>query len=189
MLDTTKNWEIRSERAQDAVHIAALLDESFGAGRFAKSAYRLREGRPPVAALSFVAVKEEVLAGSVRFWPVLIGAVPALLLGPIAVNSKFRGAGAAVSLIEHSCIAAKKLEHQLVILVGDLEYYSRTGFKQLIGEIKFPAPVDYARVLVRPLVEGAEKNLYGAVSAPTNAAAKFCGYESAMMGGKRYGPT
>lgn len=182
MPDTVKNWETRPERAQDAVHIAALLDESFGPGRFAKSAYRLREGRPPVAGLSFVAVKEDILIGSVRFWPVLIGTKPVLLLGPIAVNSKFRGAGAAAHLIEYSCQEAKKLGHQLIILVGDLEYYSRTGFKQLIGDIKFPAPVDYARVLVRPLIEGADKNLSGMLRAPNSAAAKFCGYESVMMG-------
>ena len=177
-------WNIRAERSQDAIGIAELLERSFGAGRFVKSAYRLREGRAPVAGLSFVAVKGEgdVLAGSVRFWPVLIGEAQALLLGPIAVNAEFRGQGAAQALIEHSCLEAKKLGHRLVVLVGDLDYYSRVGFKSFVGDIQFPAPVDYARVLVRPLVEGAEKALAGNVVAPTKPATKFCGYESVMIG-------
>ena len=176
-----ENLEIRAEKKQDAVFIAELLEQSFGAGRFVKAAYRLREGRAPLAALSFVALSGGVFAGSVRFWPVLIGTAPALLLGPIAVNSQFRGQGVARALINHSCDKAKELGHQRIILVGDLDYYNRVGFKSLSGAINFPAPVDYARVLVRPLVAGADKNLSGAVSAPTKPAAKFCGYESALV--------
>ena len=68
-------WQIRLEEPGDAGPIEALNAESFGPGRFAKSAYRLREGVHPVAALSFVAVEhvgdKEVLRGSVRFWPKL----------------------------------------------------------------------------------------------------------------------
>lgn len=177
----TEIWQIREEKRQDAVLIAELLEESFGAGRFVKSAYRLREGRAPVLELSFVALRDDRLAGSVRFWPVLIGDKKALLLGPIAVSAKFRGMGAAQALIDKTCDRATELGHERVILVGDLEYYSRVGFKQLNGSIRFPAPVDYARVLVRPLVAGAEKNLAGDVVPAADAAAKFCGYESVMV--------
>ena len=174
-------FTITSEHPQDAVHIAELLDRAFGSGRFARAAYRLREGRAPVHALSFVARQGARLAGSVRFWPVRIGARDALLLGPIAVSAEFRGRGAARALIEHGCEAARQQGHRLVILIGDADYYQRVGFKQLQGDVLFPPHIDYARLLARPLVEGADKNLSGTITALQPIAAKFCGYESVLI--------
>ena len=37
-------WDIRKERQDDSPAIEALVDIGFGPGRFAKTAYRLREG-------------------------------------------------------------------------------------------------------------------------------------------------
>src|SRR5690242_4929244 len=48
-------WQIRLETQDDWTAVEALNESVFGAGRFAKSAYRLREGVSPVAELSFVA--------------------------------------------------------------------------------------------------------------------------------------
>ena len=56
-------WTIRLESPEDTALIEALNADSFGPGRFAKSAYRLREGVDPVAALNFVA--EGALGGGV----------------------------------------------------------------------------------------------------------------------------
>ena len=55
-------FTLRHERPDDGPHIDALLDASFGPGRFAKTAYRLREGVECIDALSWVA--EE--AGEIR---------------------------------------------------------------------------------------------------------------------------
>src|SRR5665213_3180108 len=57
-------WQIRSERPEDAPLVDALVAASFGPGRFAKSAYRLREGVAPLASLGFVAIENGVLRGS-----------------------------------------------------------------------------------------------------------------------------
>ena len=179
--DMNKNFTIAPERPQDSVYIAELLDRAFGSGRFARAAYRLREGRAPVAALSFVARMEARVIGSVRFWPIQIGARAALLLGPIAVAAEWQGQGAARALIEHGCAAARDLGHALVILIGDLDYYQRVGFVRLTGDVSFPPHIDYARLLVRPLKPGAEENLSGAITALKPAAAKFCGYESVLI--------
>ena len=43
------SWQIRLEAPADAARVEALNAESFGPGRFAKSAYRLREGVAPIA--------------------------------------------------------------------------------------------------------------------------------------------
>ncbi len=174
-------FEITPERQQDAVHIAHLMDESFGPGRFTRAAYRLREGRACVSDLSFVArTASGGLAGAIRFWPVKVGERAVLLLGPLAVNPEFQGQGAGLALVEHGCALAASRGHELVILVGDLAYYARAGFKQASGII-FPGPVDSARILVRELSSGAADGLSGRIAAVRPAAARFCGYESAML--------
>ena len=45
-------WTIRAERGEDAPLVEALNQTAFGPGRFAKSAYRLREGVSQVGELA-----------------------------------------------------------------------------------------------------------------------------------------
>ncbi|HEY0283190.1 MAG TPA: N-acetyltransferase [Rhizomicrobium sp.] len=141
-------WEIRPERPEDAPLVEALNEASFGPGRFAKSAYRLREGVDPVAGLSFVAIEAGELRGSLRFWPVAIGMEKALLLGPLAVQSDQRGRGIGIALMRRGIEEARAQGHASIILVGDELYYVRVGFAALPpGRIHFPGPVDPARIL------------------------------------------
>lgn len=143
-------WLIRAERPEDAEAIEALVDLAFGPGRFAKTAYRLREGVRPEARLSFVAQDGagDALWGSVRFWPVTIGQSLALLLGPLAVVPQLRGRGIGISLMQHGLRAAAALNYSAVVLVGDEPYYAKVGFARLMpGQVRFPGPVDPERVL------------------------------------------
>ncbi|MBI1328459.1 MAG: GNAT family N-acetyltransferase [Alphaproteobacteria bacterium] len=160
-------WEIRQERAEDAPLVEALNAAAFGPGRYAKSAYRLREGVAQEASLAFVAVEDGVLRGSVRFWPILVGNDPALLLGPLAVQSAQRGRGIGIDLMRKGIAAAKELGHAVIILVGDEPYYARVGFTRLPpGRLKFPGPVDASRVLGLSLKQGALVTLSGTVRRP-----------------------
>ena len=93
-------WQIRLETAADAPAIEALNAASFGPGRFAKSAYRLREGVDPVPELGFVAMDGGTLLGSVRFWPIRVGGHEELLLGPLAVRGDQRGKGIGIALMQ-----------------------------------------------------------------------------------------
>ena len=100
-------WQIRPERPEDADKIEKLVIASFGAGRFAKTAYRLREDAVPVEGLSFVATSDAegapeggALVGSVRFWHLDIGGSPSLLLGPLAVDPRLRGKGIGIALMQ-----------------------------------------------------------------------------------------
>ncbi|MCB1993635.1 MAG: N-acetyltransferase, partial [Geminicoccaceae bacterium] len=78
-------FSIRLEQPADSVAIEELLDLAFGADRRKKTSYRYRDGIAPLADLSFVAEAEAgLLVGSVRYWPILAGSTPALLLGPLA---------------------------------------------------------------------------------------------------------
>ena len=105
-------WTIRQEAQGDAGRIDALTEAGFGPGRYAKSAYRLREGVHAAADLSFVAVEEGILRGSVRFWPVKVGDSDALLLGPLAVDSSQRGRGIGISLMQAG-IASRSEERRV----------------------------------------------------------------------------
>ena len=157
-------WQIRLEAPGDDDGIEALNAEGFGPGRFAKSAYRLREGVKPVAGLSFVAVEDGVLRGSVRFWPVKIGGHEELLLGPLAVQSHQRGRGIGIALMQAGIAAAQKGPWRGIILVGDEPYYAKVGFSRLPpGRIKFPGPVDQNRILGLSLKAGEILNLSGEV--------------------------
>ena len=164
MSQNSQDWEIRAERAEDAARIAALTEAGFGPGRYAKSAYRLREGVDPVAALNFVAVENGVLRGSVRFWPIKVGEDAVLLLGPLAVESAQRGRGIGISLMQAGIEAAQKGPWRGILLVGDEPYYTRVGFARLPpGRVKFPGPVDQNRILGLSLRAGELLNLSGEV--------------------------
>ena len=135
-------------KQEDAV--AALLDLAFGPGRLARSAYRLREAGAPVDGLSFVALEDGALLGSIRYWPIRIGAAEALLLGPLAVHPDRQGEGIGLGLMRRSLRAAEGQGRSGVLLVGDPPYYARVGFAAVApGRIAFPGPVDEARLLWR----------------------------------------
>jgi len=159
-------WDIRAEQDGDERAIEALVDRCFGPGRYAKTAYRLREGVALEPRLSFVAVRESdgVLLGSVRFWPVAIGGQSSLLLGPLAVEPQLRGKGIGISLMQRGIEQARALGFATMILVGDEPYYARVGFARLAaGRIRMPGPVDPERLLGLALKTGTLDALSGGV--------------------------
>lgn len=159
---------IRPEAPADASKVDQLVAEAFGPGRFAKSAYRLREGVHPIAALGFVADSDGRIVGTVRYWPVSISGVPAIMLGPIAVRAELQGQGYALQLMQASLARARELGHRIVVLVGDEAYYARAGFSRIQphGRILMPGPVDLSRVLGLELVAGALEGVSGELCKP-----------------------
>jgi len=168
-------FTISQERASDAPLIDALHEAAFGPGRFAKTAYRLREGAPMLPDLNVVAWQEGELIGSVRFSPLTIasdeGAVTsALLLGPLAVTPNRRRNGLGVALMTKGLELAYGRGWTLSILIGDLGYYQRAGFAPVERDrLWLPGPVDAERLLVRELVPGAFSGVYGRVLPARNA--------------------
>ncbi len=155
---------ILPEAAGDAHAIERLHERTFGPGRFVLSAYRIREHVDHVPGLSFTARIGTLLVGSVRQLPILIGETPALLLGPLTVEPPFRGHGVGRRLMERALADARAQGHALVLLVGDAAYYSRVGFKKVAkGRVTMPGPVDYDRLLVFELVDGAFEGVSGPI--------------------------
>lgn len=160
---------IRVEGPGDTAAADAVVAAAFGPGRYAKSAYRLREGVMPVAALSYIAEDGGAIIGTVRYWPVVIGGEAALMLGPIAIVAARQGQGIALALMQTTLAEAKKLGHRAVILVGDEPYYGRAGFARIqpAARITMPGPVDYSRLLGLSLVDGALDAMKGEVRKAT----------------------
>jgi predicted N-acetyltransferase YhbS len=162
---------IRAETANDAQAIERLHDRTFGPGRFVLSAYRIREHVDHVLDLSFTARIGTLMVGSVRQLPVLIGDARALLLGPLTVEQPFRGRGVGRALLERALGEARAKGHRLVLLVGDETYYGRVGFKAVAtGRATMPGPVDYSRLLVAELADGAFDGVTGAIRPDWNPA-------------------
>jgi predicted N-acetyltransferase YhbS len=155
---------ILTERPEDAGPIERLTERTFGPGRYARTAYRIREQLGHRLDLSYTARVGTLLVGSVRLTAVRIGATPALLLGPLTVEPPFRDRGIAKALMERALAEAKQQAHKLVVLVGDEPYYKRVGFKRVPGgQVKLDGPVDPARILYCELTEGAFKDVTGVV--------------------------
>jgi predicted N-acetyltransferase YhbS len=161
---TEPSITIRPETADDAEAIERLHERTFGPGRLAKTAYRIREGAEHRLELSFTARIGTLMIGSVRLTPVRIGEAKALLLGPLTIEPPFRARGIGRALIARALAEAKAQGHQLVVLVGDEPYYGKSGFTRVPkGRAVMPGPVDPARVLVCELSEGAFADVSGPI--------------------------
>jgi len=155
---------ISPETINDAQAIERLHERTFGPGRFVLSAYRLREHVDHLLDLSFTAHIGTLLVGSVRQLPVCVGDTAALLLGPLTVEPPFRGRGVGRALLDRALRDAKAKGHRLVLLVGDHAYYSRVGFRPVPkGLMTMPGPVNYDRLLVAELVDGAFAGVSGPI--------------------------
>src|ERR1700744_4555223 len=98
-------FETRAKRASDVVAREALLDACFGENRHMRPCQRLRDGRAPAEGLALSAVRECRLVGTLRLWHVSAGGIPALVLGPLAVDNACRSQGAGAALMAHALVA------------------------------------------------------------------------------------
>lgn len=168
----TPAFDIRPESPLDHEAIERLHDRAFGPGRYARTAFRLREADAANAALGsaarfcYSALVGTLLVGSIRLTPVMAGSVRALMLGPLTVDPSFEGVGIGAALVRRSLLTATEAGETLVLLVGDEPYYRRFGFSMVPdGKLRLPGPVNPRRFLAAELIEGALNPASGAVKA------------------------
>lgn len=151
---------------EDNEQIKRLVENVLGPGRFARTAYRLREQAGNISSFGLSAFEDKELIGAVSFTPLTIdGEKGYCLLGPLVINPKYRGQQIGLRLIKEGCAIAKKEAFTGVLLVGDLSYYERAGFKPVDAEdLKFPGPIVKTRILGFELKDGALVGLKGEVS-------------------------
>jgi predicted N-acetyltransferase YhbS len=162
---------ILPEKPDDDPAIERLYERTFGPGRFARTAYRLRESVGHRLEFSFTARIGTLLVGSVRLTPVLIGVAPALVRGPLTFSPPLRERSLGGGLMEAALPAARDGGAKLVLLVGDEPYYGRLGFKKVPHkQVELPGPVDRDRVLVAELEPGAFDGVGGPLRPDYSAA-------------------
>jgi predicted N-acetyltransferase YhbS len=168
---------VREVRPEDGPAISALHARAFGPGRFARTAYRVREGCGLASRYCRVCIIGGRIVAAVRFTPITIGGKGggkdgALLLGPLAVDPAFANRGHGRGLVREAMDAARADGLALVVLVGDEPYYARLGFTRVPpGQITLPGPVDPTRLLAAELTPGSLAEYRGVVAAAVSAAA------------------
>ncbi len=136
--------------------VEALLDAAFGADRHGRTAYKLRAGTKAIPALSFAAVDDGVLIGTLQSWPVVLetpsGArAPLTLVGPVAVSPALQRSGIGRMLMTHMLAIADAGAADALMMIGDPEYYGRFfGFTaEATNGWHLPGPVERHRLLAR----------------------------------------
>lgn len=155
-------FAIDRENAGDVVARERLLDRAMGEGRFRKSSEKLRRGRLPAEGLALVARDGDGhVIGTVRLWNVEAGVdgsgnpVPALLLGPLAVDPDHEGKGIGGALMRAAITEAASRGHGAVLLVGDAPFYERFGFfAGKTAHLVMPGPFERHRFLALELKDG-----------------------------------
>ncbi len=139
-----------------AADVESLLDAAFGADRHGRTAYTLRAGTVAFAALSFAAVNDGVLIGSLQSWPVRLEtpsgeSAPLTLVGPVAVSPALQRGGVGRMLMTHMLAVADAGAADALMMIGDPEYYGRFfGFTaEATGGWHLPGPVERHRLLAR----------------------------------------
>ncbi len=150
--------EIKPLSAVSAVEVEGVLDAAFGSDRFARTAYVLRAGTKPLAGLSFAALGDGRLVGSLQSWPVALASglrgrrpVPLVMVGPVAVAPEAQRCGIGRALMAALIDAAEACADGALMMIGDPEYYGRFfGFSASgTSEWSLPGPFEPRRLLAR----------------------------------------
>jgi predicted N-acetyltransferase YhbS len=136
--------------------IEHLLDLAFGPDRRGRTAYRLREGVGMIPGLSFAAIENGALIGSIQCWPVQLTeagghVTPLILVGPVAVRPDRQRDGIGRLLMLKALAEADRTDSDPMMLIGDAIYYERFfGFSARHTQgWAVPGPVDRHRLLAR----------------------------------------
>lgn len=158
---------VRPATPADAAFIEELQAIAFGPGRFARTAFRIRERFPIDPSLSLVAEVDGATCGSVWMTPISIGGKNGYMLGPLATHPNYRKLGAGKLLArEVTQRTLARGEGEFVMLVGDRDYYCPLGWEPTtLGNIQFPGPVDPTRVLLY----AQDKSLAATLAGPIRA--------------------
>lgn len=162
---------IRPETMADhaAVHDVNVL--AFGREIEARLVEALRQSPDFIPELSLVAVESGQVVGHVLFSPMTIEeqgtSTPALALAVMAVRPEFQKRGIGSSLVRHGLKECRRLEHQIVIVVGHPAYYPRFGFSSARAKgLEAPFQVPDEAFMALELVPGALDGISGMVRYP-----------------------
>ncbi len=123
---------IRPERPADYAAVAELNRLAFNGAAEADFVARLRRCESFIPELSLVAKMADAVVGHLVLSRVAVrtrsSSHPALALAPVAVLPDCQNCGIGSRLVEHALAEARRLGHDLVIVLGHPRFYPRFGF-------------------------------------------------------------
>ncbi|SEK48526.1 Predicted N-acetyltransferase YhbS [Sphingomonas palmae] len=143
--------------------VEQLLDRAFGTDRHRRTAYALRSGTVALPRISFAAIHNGSLVGTIQCWPIWFvpdlpdgERVPMTLMGPVAVTPAYQQEGIGRRLMNAALDANEAgmvPGSAALMLIGDPEYYARFfGFSaERTAAWRLPGPVERHRLLARGL--------------------------------------
>ena len=151
---------IRAQQPADTHRIDELMIATFGGVRTDRSVWNLRLS-DSIADLGFVAELDRKVVGSLRFWQIIVGGAPQLLLGPLAVDPIWQGCGVGVALVTKGIDRARQLRMwQHIFVSGDPEYYPRFGFCAVPkGSLMWPGHIEPERLQMLTLTQSKSAKL------------------------------
>ena len=150
-MSSSNNLRLLLEDKKDHIEVEQLLDLVFTPRRKLLSSYQLRSSANKVNKLSYV-IKDfsNSIVGSIRFWKIKIDnhSSKGLLLGPLAIHPIYQSEGLGEKLVLNSIEKASEDNWNWVVLVGDVDYYSKFGFsKKQTSGISLGDGLDDGRLL------------------------------------------
>ena len=133
MKSSHNNLRLLLEANNDHIEVERLLDLVFTPRRKLLSSYQLRNSANKVDNLSYV-IKDnsKKVVGSIRFWNIKVDSHSSrgLLLGPLAIHPIYQSEGLGEKLVLNGIEKAHSDNWNWIVLVGDLDYYSKFGFSK-----------------------------------------------------------
>ena len=133
MKSSHNNLRLLLEAKNDHIEVERLLDLVFTPRRKLLRSYQLRNSANKVDNLSYV-IKDnsKKVVGSIRFWNIKVDSHSSrgLLLGPLAVHPIYQSEGLGEKLVLNGIEKAHSDNWNWIVLVGDLDYYSKFGFSK-----------------------------------------------------------
>lgn len=164
---------IRESTRDDQETIKAVCLTAFGEPEgpvVSELAVKLLTDETALPVLSLVAEDNGKLVGSIIFSSVTVTGcenVCAFILCPLAVIGEYQGRGIGTELIERGLTLLKDRGAELVLVLGDPRYYTRSGFKAG-HKILPPYTLDYPEAwMVMEIVPGTLVKTEGRVRCAT----------------------
>lgn len=161
--------QIRESTENDKVRIRHIHQQAFGdpeGKTIGQLAIDLLEDKTAYPIVSLVAEEDSKIVGHILFTAIKIGAASATggyILAPLAVATGCQGAGVGTGLITHGLQMLKQRGADFVLVLGDPNYYSRSGFKTG-HNLKPPYALDYPQAwMARELKTGVLEKIKGKV--------------------------
>ena len=139
---------LRSEQTQDADSIRAVIRAAFATHPLSlhneeRIVDALRDAG--VLAVSIVATSDDHVVGHIACSPVVIDDQDCgwYGLGPVAVRPDMQRSGIGAMLVRASITELTQRGAEGIVLLGDLEYYERFGFKQQSRLVLPGAPANH----------------------------------------------